>query len=446
MDNLKEAIFYIPWGHNRLIIDKCRDNSHKALFYVHKTIENNWSRAVLLNFLDTDLYERQGKAVTNFSLTLPTEQSDLAQAITKDPYNFDFLTIREKYDEKELKDALMTKIENFLMELGTGFAFMGREVRIEVGNTEKFIDMLFYNTQRHCYVVIEVKTGAFNSSYAGQLGTYVVAINAHSTTKCDSFENDLTRRDDSQDLGQNARDLSRDIAVDEKLNPQTSAWLGSNYEEYKKLDEQGLVDKPNGEQAEKQENQEDKSNTIKGFSERPAYCGDTTRKFEMADGSVQVRTGGTVAWRNNNIGNMKIEYANSCDKTVKSKRTYEKALQDAQKRYDGVVDLDQFGNIVFETPEAGAMAKAKLVLKGHKNETIPQMLRGYAKTDYTGKVDYKSYESTIYKTGDSMGVNLRTDKKISELSDKEKEALLTGMTKHEGVKKGKIEVIPAKKK
>ncbi|MBR5941224.1 MAG: DUF1016 family protein [Neisseriaceae bacterium] len=177
VDNLKEAIFYIPWGHNRLIIDKCRDNSHKALFYVHKTIENNWSRAVLLNFLDTDLYERQGKAVTNFSLTLPTEQSDLAQAITKDPYNFDFLTIREKYDEKELKDALMTKIENFLMELGTGFAFMGREVRIEVGNTEKFIDMLFYNTQRHCYVVIEVKTGEFNSSYAGQLGTYVVAIN-----------------------------------------------------------------------------------------------------------------------------------------------------------------------------------------------------------------------------------------------------------------------------
>ena len=143
---------------------------------------------------------------------------------------------------------------------------------------------------------------------------------------------------------------------------------------------------------------------------------------------------------------MKIEYANSCDKTVKTKRTYEKALQDARKRYDGVVDLDQFGNIVFETPEAGVMAKAKLVLKGHKNETIPQMLRGYAKSDYTGKVNYESYQSTIYNTGDSMGVNLRINKKISELSDKEKDALLAGMTKHEGVKKGKIEVIPAKKK
>ena len=172
-----EAMFYIPWGHNRCILDKCKGDQQKALFYVKKTLENNWSRDVLLNFLDTDLYERQGKAVTNFALTLPAEQSDLAQAMTKDPYRFDFLTLREKYDEKELKDALINKAEKFLIELGTGFAYMGREVRIEVGETEKFIDMLFYNTKRHCYVVLEVKTGKFDSSYAGQLGTYVVAVN-----------------------------------------------------------------------------------------------------------------------------------------------------------------------------------------------------------------------------------------------------------------------------
>lgn len=172
-----EIVFYIPWGHNRYILDKCKGDSQKALFYVKKTLENNWSRDVLLNFLDTDLYERQGKAVTNFALTLPAEQSDLAQDMTKDPYRFDFLTLREKYDEKELKDALISKAEKFLMELGTGFAYMGREVRIEVGETEKFIDMLFYNTKRHCYVVLEVKTGKFDSSYAGQLGTYVVAVN-----------------------------------------------------------------------------------------------------------------------------------------------------------------------------------------------------------------------------------------------------------------------------
>lgn len=146
-DNLR-IIFRIPWGHNKIIIDKCKGNTDKALFYIRKTIENNGSRDVLLNFLGTDLYERQGKAITNFSNTLPAEQSDLAQAITKDPYNFDFLTLREKYDEKELKDALIQKVNTFLMELGTGFAYMCREVRIEVGDTEKFIDMLFYNTQK----------------------------------------------------------------------------------------------------------------------------------------------------------------------------------------------------------------------------------------------------------------------------------------------------------
>lgn len=114
------GIFSIPWGHNKVIIDKCRNNKDKALFYVKKTIENNWSRAVLLNFLDTDLFERQGKAITNFQQTLPATESDLAQAITKDPYNFDFLTLRERYDEKELKDALMDNITKFYLSLETG--------------------------------------------------------------------------------------------------------------------------------------------------------------------------------------------------------------------------------------------------------------------------------------------------------------------------------------
>lgn len=176
VDNL-EMIFYIPWGHNRMILDKCKGNPEKALFYVKKTLENNWSRAVLMNFLDTDLYERQGKAITNFSLTLPAEQSELAQAITKDPYNFDFISIREKYDEKELKDALMDNIERFLMELGNGFAYAGREVELNIGKTENFIDLLFYNFKLHCFVVIEVKIGEFKSADMGQLGTYMVAVN-----------------------------------------------------------------------------------------------------------------------------------------------------------------------------------------------------------------------------------------------------------------------------
>ena len=176
-DFSNEIIFSIPWGHTKLIIDKCRTNIEKALFYIKKTIENNWSRAILLNFLDTNLYERQGKAVTNFSETLPVIQGELAQQLTKDPYSFDFLTLRERYNEKELKDALMDNITKFLLELGNGFAFVGREVRLEIGETEKFIDMLFYNIKLHCYVVLEVKVSEFDSSFAGQLSTYVVAVN-----------------------------------------------------------------------------------------------------------------------------------------------------------------------------------------------------------------------------------------------------------------------------
>lgn len=171
------VIFHIPWGHHVKILDKCKGDSQRALFYVRKTYENNWSRAILLNFLSTDLYDRQGKAITNFSFTLPETQSALAQAITKDPYNFDFLSIREKYDEKELKDALMGNIVKFLLELGNGFAFVGREVRLEIGDTENFVDMLFYNIKLHCYVVVEVKIDEFQSNDMGQLGTYMVAVN-----------------------------------------------------------------------------------------------------------------------------------------------------------------------------------------------------------------------------------------------------------------------------
>lgn len=167
----------IPWGHHRYIMDKCKNDVEKALLYVEKTLENNWSRAVLLNWLTTDLYERQGKAITNFDKRLPEPQGDLAQEITKDPYNFDFLSMREGYDEKELKDALENNIVKFLLELGTGFAFVGREYRLMIGNTEKFIDLLFYNINLHCYVVIEVKVDKFESENIGQLGTYVAAIN-----------------------------------------------------------------------------------------------------------------------------------------------------------------------------------------------------------------------------------------------------------------------------
>lgn len=172
-----DVIFTIPWGHYRYILGKCRDNPDKALFYVRKTLENGWSRAILLNFLDTDLYERHGRATTNFALTLPEEDSDLAQEITKDPYNFDFLALTDRYNEKEMKDALMDNAEKFFLELGQGFSYIGREVRIMVGKKEKFIDMLFFNYITKCFVVFEIKAGDFESPNTGQLGTYVVAVN-----------------------------------------------------------------------------------------------------------------------------------------------------------------------------------------------------------------------------------------------------------------------------
>ena len=139
---LVDELFSIPWGHIRLLIDNCKNNPQKALFYIRKTIENSWSRTVLQNWLETDLYERHGKAINNFAETLPAPQGDLAQELTKDPYTFDFLTISPKYNEKELKDALTDNIQRFLMELGSGFSFIGREYRLLVGNTEQFIDLL----------------------------------------------------------------------------------------------------------------------------------------------------------------------------------------------------------------------------------------------------------------------------------------------------------------
>lgn len=174
---LKEMLFSIPWGHHRYLMDRYGTEPAKALFYVRKTMEEGWSRDVLLNFMDTGLYEREGKALTNFTRTLPDETSDLAQELTKDPYNFAFTGITKPYNERILKDALLANISQFLLELGTGFAYVGKEYRLQIGQKEKFIDLLFYNLKLSCYVVIEVKIGEFDFQDLGQLSGYVVACN-----------------------------------------------------------------------------------------------------------------------------------------------------------------------------------------------------------------------------------------------------------------------------
>ena len=165
----------IPWGHNREIITKCK-NVTEARYYVSRTIEHNWSRNVLTHQIESGLYEREGKAVTNFSATLPAPQSDLAQQLIKDPYSFDFLTLTKAFNERELEKALTDHITKFLLELGAGFAYVGRQKPLQVGTREFFLDLLFYHIRLHCYVVIELKTGEFEPEYAGKLNFYLKAV------------------------------------------------------------------------------------------------------------------------------------------------------------------------------------------------------------------------------------------------------------------------------
>ena len=173
----ESPVFHVPWGHHKYIIDKLHTQPEKAMFYVCETAKNGWSRAVLMHFMDTSLYERQGKAVSNFAVALPEPDSDLAQEVTKDPYCFDFIALTPKYREKELKDAMMAHIEKFLLELGQGFMLVGREYRLEVGEKEVFADLLFFHMNLNRYIVVEVKAVEFSADHLGQLGLYVSAVN-----------------------------------------------------------------------------------------------------------------------------------------------------------------------------------------------------------------------------------------------------------------------------
>lgn len=170
-----QKLFLIPWGHHIQIFTKCK-NVTEALFYINKTIENGWSRAVLLNMISGNLYQSQGKAVTNFSKTLPDYDSELVKQTFKDPYIFDFLNITENFKERELENALIDNIQKFLIELGNGFAFVGKQVEMKVGNQSFFLDLLFYHIKLKRYVVIELKSGEFEPEHAGKLNFYVTSV------------------------------------------------------------------------------------------------------------------------------------------------------------------------------------------------------------------------------------------------------------------------------
>lgn len=180
-----QLVAQIPWGHNLTIVTKIKDID-EALFYVQKTIQNNWSRSVLTHQIEGRLYQREGKAITNFETRLPEPQSDLARETLKDPYNFDFLMLREKYDERELESALIENVTRFLLELGAGFSYLGRQYKLEVGGDEFFIDLLFYHVQLHCYFVIELKAVKFKPEFAGKLGFYISAVDGILKTEQDN--------------------------------------------------------------------------------------------------------------------------------------------------------------------------------------------------------------------------------------------------------------------
>jgi predicted nuclease of restriction endonuclease-like (RecB) superfamily len=186
---LKSLVFNIPWGHIIAVITKIK-NPAIALFYFRQTMENGWSRDVLALQIKSKLHERQGKSITNFSVTLPTPMSDLAQQTLKDPYVFDFMTMTQPFHEKDIENQLINHITKFMLELGKGFAFVGKQFHLEVAATDYYIDLLFYHIHLKCYIVVELKNTKFIPEYAGKLNFYLSAV--------DSL---LKRNDDNPTIG-----------------------------------------------------------------------------------------------------------------------------------------------------------------------------------------------------------------------------------------------------
>jgi predicted nuclease of restriction endonuclease-like (RecB) superfamily len=174
---VQQAVGQLPWGHNLVLLTKLKESTTR-LAYAHRAIQHGWSRNVLNIHIETRLLEREGLAVTNFVAQLPAPSLDLARSTLKDPYLFDFLGVAKEADEREIESAIVQHISRFLLELGAGFAFVGRQVHIEVGGDDFFIDLLFYHLKLHCYVVVELKAGAFKPEHTGQLSFYLSAVDS----------------------------------------------------------------------------------------------------------------------------------------------------------------------------------------------------------------------------------------------------------------------------
>jgi len=173
-----ELVLAVPWGHHAVLMEKIKDASTRQ-WYMRATVENGWSRPVLQMQIETAAHTRLGQAASNFALRLPAPDSDLVQQTLKDPYLFDFLTLAEPFHERELETGLVAHLEKFLLELGQGFAFVGRQYHLDIGEQDFYIDLLFYHLKLRCYVVIELKRGAFKPEYAGKMNFYCSVVDDH---------------------------------------------------------------------------------------------------------------------------------------------------------------------------------------------------------------------------------------------------------------------------
>ena len=172
---LPQQLTEIPWFHNVVLIQKLKDSAQR-LWYAQQTVVNGWSRSMLVHWIESDLFSRQGSAITNFQSTLPAPQSDLAQQLIKDPYTFDFLTLASDAAERELEQGLLAHIRKFLLELGAGFAFVGQQVPLQVDGEDYLIDLLFYHLRLRCYIVIDLKVESFKPEFAGKMNFYLSAV------------------------------------------------------------------------------------------------------------------------------------------------------------------------------------------------------------------------------------------------------------------------------
>lgn len=231
----------IPWSHNTLILDKVQ-SAEQQEWYIRKTAENGWSHSVLTHQIESGLYERQviAEKISNFKNRLPSPQSELAMQTMKDPYVFDFIPFREDMVERDIENALVQDVTKLLLELGTGFAFLGNQYHINVGGDDFYIDLLFYNISLRCYVVIELKTGEFKPEYAGQLNFYLSAVDGI-----------LKREDDNPSIGLLLCKSKNDLVAEYALKDMSKPMGVSSYKITRKLPEELVKQLPSVEDIQK---------------------------------------------------------------------------------------------------------------------------------------------------------------------------------------------------